>query len=254
MIMHKTITFLVAITICIGLTGCISGVRMTKVTRKNPDPDGLRVCLPAKFLVGRTSANTNYSGLVYDIEMLPDPNQEYAISSYAYLAKQNVAVHRSIEGYLKELDLSEDTTGAAAASLAASGQIASAYFASLNNKTSGTNTPAMSNPKQPPATSSPPTPATGTPPAAGTPSPSPGPGTPSLSSPTTVSNQPGAIRVMFRIVDIPPKKCKKRESDDNLEFGGLKLERMTFPIYNFRDETTNVPLRDLDQTSLYPIQ
>ena len=80
--------------------------------------------------------------ITYDIEMLPDPDEEYAISAQTYLAKQTVAIHRTPEGYLKELDLNQDSTAVAAAMVAGAGQYLQAKYSpsSSNNSPSRTST------------------------------------------------------------------------------------------------------------------
>ncbi len=62
--------------------------------------------------------------IVYSVEMLPDPDRQYAISSYTLMGKQKIAVKRSIEMYLKQVDLTQDSTAVAQALLGAVSQTA----------------------------------------------------------------------------------------------------------------------------------
>ena len=140
----KKLNFLfVLVVVSFTLTGCINVVNMRKVTVDDPNPTGLRVFLPQKYLVGRavTNPTNNATKIVFDIEMYYDPNYEYAIDSYSILSKQNVNIHRSLEGYLKELDLNEDSTTATAATMTGLGSIVAADFAAKAAATSnqGTN-------------------------------------------------------------------------------------------------------------------
>ena len=109
-----------------GLWSCISYVTMRKVYPESSvasenNPPGIRVKLPAPFIVGTKSADTgNYT---YKVLMLPDPDQEYAIKAWAIMAKQKLALKRSIEMYMKEASLNVDTIAVAKAMTDAAGQI-----------------------------------------------------------------------------------------------------------------------------------
>lgn len=98
--------------VCIAalfLTGCISYTGVTKV-QPGTNPKGLRVKLPAPFIVGRSDP----SGTIdYKVEYLPDPDEEYAITAWALMAKNKTEIERTMSLLLKKATVTQDTTAVA---------------------------------------------------------------------------------------------------------------------------------------------
>jgi hypothetical protein len=91
------------------LSGCISYTGVTKV-KPGTNPKGLRVKLPAPFVVGRPDP----SGTIdYKVEYLPDPDEEYAITAWALMAKNKTDIERTMSLLLKKATVTQDTTAVA---------------------------------------------------------------------------------------------------------------------------------------------
>lgn len=102
------------------LTGCIAYVGVKKV-EPGTNPKGLRVKLPAPFVVGRPDA----SGTIdYKIEHFPDPDEEYAINAWALMAKNKVVLNRTMAMYLSSAQTAQDTASVAAAAIGKAGEVA----------------------------------------------------------------------------------------------------------------------------------
>jgi hypothetical protein len=91
------------------LSGCAAGVTSTKVAPGSTQ-EGFRIKLPAPFIVGRP----NPAGEIdWKIEYLPDPDQEYAVHAWTFLARNNSSFTRTRSGLLKAATLDMDTTAVA---------------------------------------------------------------------------------------------------------------------------------------------
>jgi hypothetical protein len=102
-----------------ALADCISHYSVTKVTA-GTNPRGLRVNLPAPFIVGKPSPDGT---IKYSVELLPDPDQEYAIDAWALMAKQKMEIARTIEMYVQKMSLAQDTTAVAAQLASSAGAV-----------------------------------------------------------------------------------------------------------------------------------
>lgn len=232
----KSITL--SLFLCLFITGCMS-VTMTKVTPANPNPEGLRVYYPAEFLVGRLNTN----GLItYDVESLPDPNSEYAISSYGFLSKYTVSISRSPEMYLNELDLNQDSSTLASSTITGAGQVGAAYIQALQQKeteqqSKGTNSPTQTQTQTPQTQQTQTTPQTQT----TSQSPQTQSTNPSPSNPNPTNNPAstpalGPIIVMYQILE-----------DTN----GVELNPVAFNINSFHWMTKKIdPASNLTRTHL----
>lgn len=92
------------------LASCVSGVTVTKVTSTNRNPKGLRVNLPAPFLVGRPNPANEID---WKIEYFPDPDEEYAVNAWSLLAKNVADFTRTESGVLTKATLDMDTSAVA---------------------------------------------------------------------------------------------------------------------------------------------
>lgn len=91
--------------------GCITHVSVVKVTKDNRDTvNGLRVNLPVPFIVGTPAPD---GSIKYAIQYFPDPDEEYAISTWSFLAKQKADISRSSEMFLTKANLTQDSTAVA---------------------------------------------------------------------------------------------------------------------------------------------
>jgi hypothetical protein len=103
----------------LALTGCISHIGVTKV-QPGKNPRGLRYFLPEPIIVGRPQPD---GGIVYTVEMLQDPEHEYAIDSWSFMANHTAKMTRSPEMFLTKAELSQDTTAVARQLLTSAGGI-----------------------------------------------------------------------------------------------------------------------------------
>jgi hypothetical protein len=106
--MRYCLTFSLALVAVVN-TGCVTHYSVTKVT-PGSNPKGLRVHLPAPFIIGRPSPDGTVK---YNVELLPDPDQEYAIDAWTIMAKQKAEIGRTIEMYVQKMTLAQDTTAVA---------------------------------------------------------------------------------------------------------------------------------------------
>jgi hypothetical protein len=101
------------------LSGCTAGITATKV-KPGRNPKGMRVHLPAPFLVGRP----NPAGTIdWKIEYLPDPDEEYAVHAWQLLAKNKSELGRTKSGLLNKAILTMDSTPVAKAGVDAAGAV-----------------------------------------------------------------------------------------------------------------------------------
>jgi hypothetical protein len=110
-----------------GSGGCISHFSVTKVT-PGSNPRGVRVHLPAPFVVGRPSPDGT---VAYGIEYLPDPDEEYAIDAWSIMAKQKADISRTVEMYVQKMALTQDTTAVAAQLASSAGAVSKSAVDSL---------------------------------------------------------------------------------------------------------------------------
>ena len=254
---RRVILSLVTVLVSLFLSGCISYLSMRKVTNDNDTKvAGLRVYLPSPFIVVRDAGiaitinadKTVTTNEIYqvDVEMLPDRDKEYAVNYWTILGKQNVTVSRSVEMYLKQIGVNEDSTAVAQQMIAAAGQVAQSTLQTAKNTPSPEN-PNPGSPGKPGKPDAPSTPAplgTGTtPPTTGGTPPSTGGTPPSTGGnpPSTGGNPPGtggtppgpgggqsnavilgSIKYVFRI-------CEQT----NAPGPSLRLVPETFPLYSF---------------------
>lgn len=120
--------FLIIATLFVVNSGCVTHVSMTKIDPTDPKSAlqrGIHIEMPAPFVLVTTGTGPDHK-ISAQIVMLPDPDQEYAIDAWAILAKQNVTISRSVEMYINEVDLSQDTSTLASALVGSAGTAASA--------------------------------------------------------------------------------------------------------------------------------
>lgn len=79
--MKKCVSLVVVVLVLISLIGC-GGVSIRKITKNNPDEEGLRFYRPAPYLVV-TKDPAKGNVLKYAIEYLPNMSEEYAIQTKA---------------------------------------------------------------------------------------------------------------------------------------------------------------------------
>lgn len=200
-------------------TGCITHVAMTRVDPNDHETRGLRVNLPAPFVVGRQNP-TNSSQTDYDVEMLPDPKQEYAITYWTFAGKQKVAIKRSLEMYLNQVDLNQDSTAVATALIGAAGQMGQASGQSQSSGGGGQKTTTTTTSQTTSGNSAQATPNQG----AST-QPNTSTTTKTETSPTdskSSASLPGPIQVVYRIVETTGG-----------EGGTLMLQQEKFQVLNF---------------------
>ena len=107
--------------------GCVTHIAMKRVL-PGENPRGVRVYLPAPFVVGRPTPDGK---IEYTVELFPDPDQEYAIDAWTLMAKQKTVISRTIEMYLKKADLAQDTTAVAKALADAAGDVGKSAVSTL---------------------------------------------------------------------------------------------------------------------------
>ena len=98
---------LVIVSICAGLTGCISVVNVEKFTGKEK---GVRYSLPAAYLLVTPKSDGTAS---YDWVYLPDPENEYVVRTLSFMAKHTTDLTFD-NGLLKKVTGKSDTAGVAA--------------------------------------------------------------------------------------------------------------------------------------------
>src|SRR5262245_1251661 len=93
------------------LTSCIAHIGVKKVDNSSGsdggEVKGVRYSLPQPFLVGRPQLNGKIS---YSIEYLPDPDNEYAVDAWSFMAKHKINMQRTTRGLLKSVSFTKDTT------------------------------------------------------------------------------------------------------------------------------------------------
>ena len=95
----------------LATTGCVTHVSVVKVTPENDAcVKGERVRLPAPFVVGTPTPDGT---IKYAIQYFPDPDQEYAIDSWSFMAKQKLDVSRTTDMVMTKLTLAQDSTAVA---------------------------------------------------------------------------------------------------------------------------------------------
>ena len=93
----------------VAFAGCISSISARKVL-PGQNPKGMRVMLPAPFVVGRP----NPAGeITWTIEYLPDPDEEYAVHAWSIMAKNTTKLNRTESGMLKGVEFDMDTASVA---------------------------------------------------------------------------------------------------------------------------------------------
>jgi hypothetical protein len=115
----NTFLAIIALSASLLVNGCVSHFSVTKVA-PGTNPKGLRVHLPAPFVVGRPTPDGT---IKYGVEYLPDPDEEYAISAWSIMAKQKTDITRTVEMYVQKMNLSQDTTAVAAQMAASAGAV-----------------------------------------------------------------------------------------------------------------------------------
>jgi hypothetical protein len=118
--------------VAVLVSGCITHTSVKKVTDENRSKiKGQRVHLPAPFIVGRPAPDGTVK---YTVELMPDPNQEYAIHTWSFMAKQKAEIARTIEMYVQKVTLTQDTSAVAAQLAASAGAVGKSAIDSLVDK------------------------------------------------------------------------------------------------------------------------
>jgi hypothetical protein len=95
----------------LATTGCITHVSVVKVTAENNAcVKGERVKLPAPFIVGTPAPD---GSIKYSVQYFADPDQEYAIDSWSFMAKQKLDISRTVDMIATKLTLAQDSTAVA---------------------------------------------------------------------------------------------------------------------------------------------
>jgi hypothetical protein len=112
-----------------SLTGCITHMEVVKVTPNNDaSVEGERVMLPVPFIVGTPTPDGT---IKYAVQYFPDPDQEYAVQTWSFMAKQKTDISRTAEMYVQKMNLAQDSTAVATQLANSSGDVGSAALTAL---------------------------------------------------------------------------------------------------------------------------
>jgi hypothetical protein len=135
---YRLTPLLLALSVLLFNSGCISHISMRKV-QPGTNPRGQRVHLPAPFIVGYPNAKGKID---YKVELLPDPEQEYAIDAWTLMATQRADVERTIAMYVQKVTLKQNTADVAERLAQAVGEVGKSAMQGLVEKSTAENTAA----------------------------------------------------------------------------------------------------------------
>ncbi len=114
------------------LGACISRIDVKKINNADINAvtkaKGVRYSLPQPFVIGTPQPNGKVS---YRIEYLPDPDNEYAVNSWSFMAKHKMNLTRNANGMLKTVTYTQDGSAVPAAMVDTAGNIAQAQIQAM---------------------------------------------------------------------------------------------------------------------------
>jgi hypothetical protein len=114
------------------LSSCISRIDVRKVNNADINATtkakGVRYSLPQPFVIGTPGLNGKVS---YRVEYLPDPDNEYAVNAWSFMAKHKLKLGRSSNGMLKTVNYTQDDTVVPSALVESAGNFAEAQIKAM---------------------------------------------------------------------------------------------------------------------------
>lgn len=115
------------------LGSCIARIDVKKVDNAcgtvPSKAKGVRYSLPQPFIVGKPQGNGKIS---YSVEYLPDPDNEYAVSAWSFMAKHKMNLQRTSRGFLKSVSYTKDDTAVATSMVDTAGNLLETHLKALN--------------------------------------------------------------------------------------------------------------------------
>ncbi len=127
--------FVILLPVLLG--SCIARIDVKKINNADINgrsrAKGVRYSLPQPFVIGTPGLNGKVS---YRVEYLPDPDNEYAVNAWSFMAKHTMKLARSPNGMLTSVDYSKNDTEVATAMVDTAGNLAKAQIEAMAKKAS----------------------------------------------------------------------------------------------------------------------